>query len=102
MDGCDGLVAFADRSGPCLTERWCHVWCTKLAALEGRCPGGWWDCFAAAAPVLAVLASLAPGYLVWLLLAVMAVAAGLVGYATAPDLQVLSVPALPVPSKKNH
>jgi hypothetical protein len=39
---------------------------------------------AAVAAVLAVLAPLARGYLQWLVLAVIAAAAGLVAYATAP------------------
>jgi hypothetical protein len=41
---------------------------------------------ATAAAAMAVLASRAPGYLFWLVLVVVAVAAGLVGYATAPEL----------------
>jgi hypothetical protein len=52
---------------------------------------------AAVAAALAVLATLAPGYLVW----VVAAAAGLVGYATAPDLPVLTAPDLPAIAQKN-
>jgi hypothetical protein len=55
---------------------------------------------AAVAAALAVLASLAPGYLVWVIAAVVAAAAGLVGYATAPDLPVLIAPDLPAIAQK--
>jgi len=55
---------------------------------------------AAVAAAMAVLAPLAHGYLAWLVLAVVAAAAGLVGYATAPAPKDLVVPARPLPFKK--
>ena len=56
---------------------------------------------AAVAAAVALLDPLAHGYLAWLVLAVVAAAAGLVGYATAPALKDLASPAPPpLPSKK--
>ncbi len=45
---------------------------------------------AAVAAALAVLASLVHGYNLWVMAAVIAVAAGLVGYASAPNPPVLT------------
>jgi hypothetical protein len=47
---------------------------------------------AAVAAAMAVLASLAHGYLLWLVAVIVAAAAGLVGYATASD----PLPATPL------
>jgi len=57
---------------------------------------------AAVAAAMAVLASLAHGYPFWAVLVVIVAAAGLVGYATAPELRSSTDPAAPLalPSSK--
>jgi hypothetical protein len=50
---------------------------------------------------MAVLAPLPHGYLFWVVVAVVGAAAGLVGYASAPDPPVLTAPDLPAVLKKN-
>jgi hypothetical protein len=56
---------------------------------------------AAVVAAMTLLDPLAHGYLAWLVLAVVAAAACLVGYATAPDLTFPTVPASPHLLKKS-
>src|SRR5947207_4458785 len=86
------LLAVRDRSSPSDVARMLHAARNR----GGSMPRGLVALLAAVVAVVPEFGSLAHGFLFWTVLAVLAAAGWLVGYATAPIPTAPSVPALPI------